>query len=229
MVDAFVTQYLALRAREGRLYTDDVLRCLPYPQGTAYTSEWSVRARSARRLRRYFAQRTPMRILEVGCGNGWLSHYLSLIPSCEVLGIDVNGFELEQAGRVFHRPNLSFRQTDLAALHASGFDCILFAASFQYFADVKATLGECFRRLVRGGSVLIIDTYFYSSKDRAAARTRSAAYFEALGAAALKAWYFHHSMEDFAPFRYRVRNPLSDGLRKLAGPVFPWLQIDRPL
>lgn len=229
MHESFVAEYLKLRGREGRLYPDEIVRCLPYPGRQAqHGTEWAIRARTARRLRRYFAQRTPLRLLEVGCGNGWLSHYLSLLPACEVMGIDINSVELRQGERLFKAPNLSFRETTLAQLNADSFDCILFAASFQYFADVAHTLSECFQRLVRGGSVHIVDTHFYRTHERAAAQNRSASYFAGQGATSMERYYFHHSMEDLAPNRYRLLNPLSDGLRRLSGPVFPWIQIERP-
>ncbi|RYY65845.1 MAG: class I SAM-dependent methyltransferase, partial [Chitinophagaceae bacterium] len=186
----FVAEYLKLRGSEGRVYPDEWVRCLPHmPRGGAHASEWRLRARSARRLRHYLGQRTPLRLLEVGCGNGWLSHYLSLLPGTEVLGIDINGPELEQARRLFVRPNLSYRQTTLEDLSAGSFDCILFAASFQYFSDVPVLLEACFRRLVRGGSVHIIDTHFYPTQERAAARDRSAAYFARQNAATMELYY----------------------------------------
>lgn len=227
--EPFVAEYLKLRQREGRLYPDEVVRCLPYAPATAgHAQEWRLRARSARRLRRYLEQRRPLRLLEVGCGNGWLSHYLSLLPGTEVLGIDVNGTELAQAQRLFRRSNLFFENTTLDLLNADGFDCILFAASFQYFYDVPLVLRACFQRLVRGGSVHIVDTHFYSEAQRADARARSAGYFAARQAPAMVGYYHHHCLADLAPYRYHLANPASDRLRALFGTVFPWIQIEKP-
>ena len=211
------------------MYSDEWVRCLPYlPGGSAHAGEWKLRARSARRLRSYLGQRTPLRLLEVGCGNGWLSHYLSLLPGTVVVGIDINGPELQQARRLFTRPNLTFHETTLDALASGSFDCILFAASFQYFSDVPQVLRECFLRLVRGGAVHIIDTHFYTTQQRAAASCRSAAYFASQDATAMQPYYHHHTLRELVPYRYRLNNPFSDRLRRLGGTVFPWIQIEKP-
>ncbi|RYD88705.1 MAG: SAM-dependent methyltransferase, partial [Sphingobacteriales bacterium] len=46
----FVSEYLKLRSREGRLYPDAVVRTLPQvPSQDPHAREWSVRERSARR------------------------------------------------------------------------------------------------------------------------------------------------------------------------------------
>ncbi len=53
-------------------------------------------------------------ILELGCGNGWLSHLLSQSLQRDVCGIDVNRTELTQAARMFgHDQRLSFIAADI--------------------------------------------------------------------------------------------------------------------
>jgi ubiquinone/menaquinone biosynthesis C-methylase UbiE len=226
-LNAFVPEYLSLREREGWLYPDDIVRTLPHTgTGIAHASEWKMRARSAARFRNYLAAKGAARLLEVGCGNGWLSHYLSSLPRVHVTGIDINGPELEQAQRVFKKENLCFLETELRALYAEPFDVILFAASFQYFANIPAILQEAFKRLRPGGSVHIIDTRFYKNKNRTAASQRSAFYFEQQQAPAMRRYYFHHCLSDLEPYKYKVRNAAAWRLRRLTGTHFPWVQLN---
>ncbi|HET7898410.1 MAG TPA: class I SAM-dependent methyltransferase, partial [Flavisolibacter sp.] len=131
----FEERYLALRRREGRLYSNEEVALLPNIRAThPLKKEWAVRRKSCQRLVRFLKQKKrPLCILEVGCGNGWLCHQLSKIPSSSVTGIDVNETELDQARRVF--PSLRFIHADLnIATIQEQFDVIVFAASFQYFS-----------------------------------------------------------------------------------------------
>src|SRR5687767_2559429 len=108
--DGFEEQYIRLRQKEGRLYTDEVVRQLPFvSRKDPFYREWRMRAQSAYRLHQYLQKKKrPLKILEVGCGNGWLSHLLSGIPGAVVTGLDINRKELMQATRVFQKPTLCF-------------------------------------------------------------------------------------------------------------------------
>src|SRR5215469_6131351 len=92
----FEKQYIQVRSLEGRLYPDDELISLP-EIGAAHPHfrEWQWRKRSARRLIRYLTSKEKaLEILEVGCGNGWLTHLLAEIPGALVTGTDINFTEL---------------------------------------------------------------------------------------------------------------------------------------
>ncbi|MEM7040551.1 MAG: class I SAM-dependent methyltransferase, partial [Bacteroidota bacterium] len=112
----FAKAYHALRTKEGRMYTDDVLAKLPnVPQDHALYREWMARKDSLVQLMNYlFAQGRPLRILDLGCGNGWFSRHLANLPGAEVLGVDVGAEELAQAERVFGKvKNLRFAEADI--------------------------------------------------------------------------------------------------------------------
>jgi SAM-dependent methyltransferase len=96
------TLYGIVRGAEGRMLTDDQVRALPQGKGLWNASEWSLRTRSTARLLKVLAsQGSGLRILEVGCGNGWLTAALQR-NGHHVLGLDPFTAELEQAARVFH-------------------------------------------------------------------------------------------------------------------------------
>src|ERR1700757_3488867 len=125
------------------------------PAEHAHAREWQVRAQSANRLvRRLSVKRRPLDILEIGCGNGWLAHHLAEIPGTKVTGVDINFTELQQAARVFSNdPNLRFIHGDIRSgiLGDRQFDCIIFAASMEYFPSLKKIIHYCLAFLKPGG------------------------------------------------------------------------------
>nr|MDQ3007726.1 class I SAM-dependent methyltransferase [Chloroflexota bacterium] len=94
--------YLRLREKEGRLYSDETVARLPVTSARhRLAAEWRARTKSASRLTRYLSARPrQLSILELGCGNGWLSNLLSKAGH-SVVAMDQNRFELKQAARVF--------------------------------------------------------------------------------------------------------------------------------
>ena len=107
----FETLYIRLRRQERRIYSDEELIDLPNIQTThPHYKEWQLRKHSSEKLFSYLKRKNKsLDILEIGCGNGWLSHRLSIIPGGKVIGTDINFTEIQQAARVFqHIPNLHF-------------------------------------------------------------------------------------------------------------------------
>lgn len=55
-------------------------------------------------------------ILDMGCGLGWTSYEMArAFPSAQVLGVDLSATLVNNAERIFRRPNLSYRKLDLTA------------------------------------------------------------------------------------------------------------------
>jgi ubiquinone/menaquinone biosynthesis C-methylase UbiE len=228
----FEKKYIFTRGMENRLYTDAELAVLPdiAPTHTHY-KEWQVRKRSGRRLLRYLtAKKRSLDILEIGCGNGWLSHQLAEIPGTQVTGLDINFTELQQAARVFNDdPNLVFVHGDIRSgiLTGRGFDCIVFAASLQYFPSLKKIVHVTLSFLKPGGEIHIIDTPFYRPGEIESARRRTAAYYISLGYPEMADFYFHHAGNDIRSFHHSLLyNPHSFGNRLLGNKSpFPWIRI----
>jgi len=227
----FGEQYFQVRAREGRIYQDREVALLPRVEpNDPNKKEWKVRSRSASRLHRYLARKKkPLSVLEVGCGNGWLSALLAQTKDSTVTGVDIHQVELEQAKRVFgNRQNLQFRYGSLEIFDARecSFDIIVFAASIQYFPNLPAVLQTALELLTPEGEIHILDTPFYGEGEVEGARQRSRAYFQKLGEEAMAAYYFHHSYPQLQSFRveYRV-DPRSLRNRIWKRDPFPWLCI----
>ena len=225
----FEQEYLALRGKEGRLYSDKELQQLPLISETHHLKkEWRIRAGSCKRLANYFLrQNKPLRILEIGCGNGWFSNQLAGIRNVQVVGMDINKMELEQAKRVFTKANLHFIYGDIrTSIFKEKFDVIIFAASFQYFKPVGEILDVCLEQLKEAGEIHLVDTPFYALEDGIYAKERSEKYFNSSGAPAMKGYYFHHTMEDLGPYKYKILfNPKSLFNKLFKINPFPWICI----
>jgi SAM-dependent methyltransferase len=231
-MNIFQEQYSLLRQREKWSASDEQVRLLPaVPLHDPHLKEWEIRSRSAQRLFDYLKKKNrPLRILEVGCGNGWLSAKLSLLPDSKVYGLDVQMQDIAQARRVFGTyQNLDFAEGDFGALDKwpEGFDVIVFAASIQYFENLEEVLNKALGSLRKNGEVHLVDTMFYPLADIEKARKRSADYFMKLGFEQLNSFYFHHSWEGLEAFAPVVlHNPRSWKNRLFSSPTpFSWICI----
>jgi len=228
----FEKKYIVTRSLENRLYSDEEVMKLPeIAPGHTHYKEWQSRKRSARRLVRYLAaRRRPLEVLEIGCGNGWLSHLVAEIPDTRVTGLDINFTELQQAARVFNDdPNVSFVHGDLRnlGLEDQSFDVILFAASLEYFPSLKKIIHRSLTYLKDEGEVHIIDTRFHRQNEIHAARMRTLAYYTSLGYPEMADFYFHHNIRDLRSFHHvLLHNPDSFTARLLGSRRdLPWIRI----
>jgi ubiquinone/menaquinone biosynthesis C-methylase UbiE len=222
--------YLEVREKEGWLYSDDSVRLLP---SGGFKKEhqqiWRWRQRSLHRLIFYIRQqfKAPIQILDLGCGNGWMSHALaSALPHAQVWACDINQSELEQGNRVFQLPNLRFYFADIEKGHlpADQFDLVVMAGVFQYFADATGIQEQLHRVLKKGGESHIIDTNFYHNQaKRHWAQAQSTQYFETLGRPEMAQFYHHHLMENLnaVDFNRGFFTRILQKIKYLS--PFPWL------
>ncbi len=231
--------YLKLRKKESRIYDDEVLSSLPeYPAGGPHRKEWKIRKNSAAMLMKYLSQKTrPLNILELGCGNGWLASKISGIAGSIVIGLDINGTELEQAARVFkNKQNLLFLRADIYGkeIEKLKFDCIILAGIIQYFADLMNLIKRLLQLTVENGEVHIIDSPIYNEDQLERAIKRSAAYFKEIGMEEAAPLFHHHSFPELAGFNssalYSPKSISSRIKRRIllgSSSPFSWLRIRR--
>ncbi len=158
--------YLTVREKEKRIYDDSTLISLPdidvfHP----HYYEWQVRKKSLRNLLKYVLQyKKNIDILDLGCGNGWLSNFISSWSGNDVYAVDLNMKELEQGAKVFcHNDKLFFIYGDIAdnIFFPKSFDIIIIASAIQYFDNLNILLNRLFYFLKPGGEIHIIDSPIY--------------------------------------------------------------------
>jgi len=233
--EAFEKLYIQLRKKEQRVYTDEEVRNLPQVAADhPHFKEWLLRKRSCDLLIEYLDQKNkPLQILEVGCGNGWLSAQLAKSIPGQVVGIDINKEELSQAARIFiDISGLKFIAGDIrsAQLEPDSFDLIVFAASVQYFSSLTEIMQSAFQCLRTGGEVHILDTIFYKKNNVDAARQRSKDYFARLGFPDATDYYYHHCLEDLKNFSTKILYDPDSWRHKFSknkNPFF-WVCIKKP-
>ena len=228
----FETLYIQLREKEGRIYPDDEVAKLPaIPRTHPHYKEWLIRKESSQKLlNRLKKKKKPLDILEIGCGNGWLSHKLSTIPYSMVIGTDINFSEIQQAARVFqHALNLHFIYTyaEPGVFKEKRFDIVIFAAAIQYFESFPETINNTLKWLKPDGELHILDSPFYSVVDLLPAKQRSRDYYESYGFPEMINFYFHHSFEDLKKFNYEMLYQPGKLTKRFSGNKnpFPWIAI----
>jgi ubiquinone/menaquinone biosynthesis C-methylase UbiE len=223
--------YIASRQSENRVYSDEQVAQLPFinPHHIHY-DEWQARKRSSDRLKSYLGNKNkPLSILEIGCGNGWLSAKLAGLKNSTVTGIDINKTEVSQARRVFSGvTNISFNPGGLKDIPSGKkFDVIVFAASIQYFPSFERAIRDAFSFLNDSGEIHILDSHFYYPNELESAKQRSLEYYHSTGFDEMADFYFHHSYDTLSNFKHKIIfNPyrLKNKMFRKNDP-FPWICI----
>jgi SAM-dependent methyltransferase len=175
----FITEYEFIRAAEGRGSAEsEYYLNLPYKDISGRNSDqWAIRARTFRTMERDVIARLarrqgrPLRILDVGAGNCWLSYRLALLGHRPV-AVDLLINDQDGLGAAIHfnshvRPLFPRVQAALDRLPfaSSIFDLVIFNASFHYSEDYQRTFAEAFRCTRPGGAVVIADTPWYAKEE----------------------------------------------------------------
>lgn len=231
MLEQKEKNHILLRNKEGRVFPDEIVKQLPYiPAGAPLHKEWRSRQLSYERLLSYLAKRTnPLKILELGCRNGWLCARLAS-DGHFCTGVDVNKTELEQAARVFEHQNLNFVYANIEDKPKLGkFNIIIMNASIQYFPSLKDILSLLIEYLSEKGEIIIMDSFLYSQRGLSMARNRSDIYFGKMQVPEMSKFYFHHSKNSLKHFNYQyIYKPNNKILSLIFGSpqsIFPIISI----
>jgi SAM-dependent methyltransferase len=171
----FMADYEFIRNAEGRGSNNPTYYlALPDLDITGkLTAQWKIRAETFHHFKQFILaphadrQNRPLRILDLGAGNGWLSYRLSLLGH-QPVAVDLltNNTDGLAAATNFTSvlPTLFPRvqaSVDHLPFADSTFDLVIFNASFHYSDDYVRTLKEALRCTRPTGAVVIADTPWY--------------------------------------------------------------------
>ena len=164
-IEPLVAQYRRVREQDGyRQRGAAYYRQLPeVSRGDPQHAVWRIRQESFRHLRRWVLPRLgrrPLRVLDLGAGNGWLSHRLTLLGNVCV-AVDWLDDSDDGLGAALHYTTPFTRlQADFDHLPMvdGQFDAVIFNASLHYSANPSATLRSASKALLKGGTLVVMDS-----------------------------------------------------------------------
>ena len=103
------------------------------------------------------------RVLELGCGTGWLSNGISFHYGCQVTGIDFNPVAIERAEEVasaLHLDSVWFQQADLFEFRGEApYDLVVSMGVLHHTADCHGAIRRACNDFVRIGGHVMIGLY----------------------------------------------------------------------
>ncbi|HWB86677.1 MAG TPA: class I SAM-dependent methyltransferase [Bryobacteraceae bacterium] len=165
----FQREYAAVRHGEGRGSGDSAYYLnLPFADTTGRNSnQWKMRAATYRYFSSHILPDTPLDILDLGAGAGWLSYRLAAWGH-RPAAIDIFDDALDGLGAAWRyaerlaQPFPAIQaEFDALPLASGQFDMAVFNASFHYSTDYARTLCEVRRCLRPSGRIVILDSPVY--------------------------------------------------------------------
>ena len=228
----FSNLYTSVRTKEHRILTDQEVLQLPKTQrSNANAHEWKLRVKSTQRFTTYLQhKKTPLTILDIGCGNGWFTNKMASVNDKNTaIGVDINTPELAQAARLFNSKNLQFVYADIFKTESfnAQFNLITLNACVQYFPNFEELLSRVTSFLKPQGEVHIIDSPFYKNHDIHDARKRTETYYTDLGFPDMANNYFHHSKSYLKDFEvlYNPKKTVLSQLLNIKDSPFCWYRL----
>jgi len=103
-------------------------------------------------------EKAKMRVLDVGCGTGKLSVYISKKTGCDVTGIDTEQRRIEKARKKsFGKVEFEVQSAEEMAFANDTFDAVVSLKALHEMANPKEVLEESNRVLKSDGGILLID------------------------------------------------------------------------
>ena len=233
----FMRDYQRVREAEGRGSAEATYyRALPFDDLSGrFTTDWQVRSRSFNafvqkvlKSREHELDR-PLRILDLGAGNGWLSYRLAQRGHI-VAAIDLLLNPQDGLGTYVHY-DATFTpvqaEFDRLPFDDAQFDLTIFNASLHYAVNYETTLCEALRVLHPGGQIVVLDSPVYrtSSSGAQMVREREAAFTQAYG-------FPSNALPSENYLTYQRLHELAEALHvrwKFIQPFYGWRWRLRPL
>ncbi|RMG76031.1 MAG: class I SAM-dependent methyltransferase [Bacteroidetes bacterium] len=228
---AFCDAYQTYLQKTNRCYDDAEVR--EFPSTFFYNlhrQSWMYRKKTLDRFIPYLKRNAqPRRILDLGCGTGWLAARLAGLPQTEVVGLDLCMPLVTQAARVFSMPNLQFACGDIFEdiLPKGSFDLISLCDAIAWFPHLPSLINRCREFLQPGGELHILESFLGSEKQKEAAEEATELAFTEAGIPELSRMYHHHLRQELAPydFRFMYRPSRFKAWLGIQDSPHPWVRI----
>jgi SAM-dependent methyltransferase len=164
----FLDDYLRIRRAEGRGSDDpEYYLALPYRDLSGKLSaQWAMRGRTYQYFESRILGDTPLDILDLGAGTGWMSYRLSLRGhrpvAVDILNDDRDGLRAARHYPPFPKFEAEFDRLPFAD---ASFDAVIYNASLHYSSDYAKTLQEARRCLRSKGRIVVLDSPIYERRD----------------------------------------------------------------
>jgi len=136
-------------------------RAREYEQGWRGRMHHDIASRTAQLAASVHA--APLRVLDVGCGTGYLLRLLAgrYAQATELVGIDPAPSMVETAEQAAEDQRLRFTvgAAEQLPYPDDSFDLVVSSTSFDHWADQVAGVGECARVLAPGGQLVLTDLF----------------------------------------------------------------------
>lgn len=178
-LERFRIDYAAHRAAEGRGLAEAELFALPWLKSGPMARQWAVRARTFEVFLAHVvapiarAAGRPLRVLDLGAGNGWLSYRLALrghdCTAVDIRDDRVDGLGAAEPLRARAPFACSVASFDALPMADHFADLTIFNAALHYATSLDETLAEAARVTRPGGMLVILDSPFYAEDSQGAA------------------------------------------------------------
>jgi protein-L-isoaspartate(D-aspartate) O-methyltransferase len=125
--------------------------------GYRYDGRWYAVAAA---MTRHYGLVPGMRVLDVGCGKGFLLHeFQRVIPGIELAGIDISAYAIQNAKEEV-KPFLQVAAADRLPFPDRSFDLVISVATLHnlYINELFASLREI-ERVSRGARYVVVEAY----------------------------------------------------------------------
>lgn len=127
------------------------------------TPSWKAKQKDVKIIERLIARRKNLKILDIGCWNGWLCNYLTE-KGHRVVGVDVFTDELDGLKAKKHYTNnfILFQLIPEEIFRIqSKFDLIIFNRNWAYISDQQTIFNHTKNMLLKNGIILFTGLTFY--------------------------------------------------------------------
>ena len=175
LFDRFIQEYETVRLAEGRKASNpNFYKQLPFTPADHPAAEmWKQRAHAFQVFVDSVIKdmekgnNSPINILDLGAGNGWLSNQMSRRGHCATaVDLTINEFDgLGVHARYDHSFTPIQAEFDYLPIEDNQFDVVIFNASLHYSTDYAQTISEASRATKPNGRIVIIDTPVYEQAE----------------------------------------------------------------